>query len=610
MGSGSATDNKGGTMKFLTSRELARAANLNTSGGVIIAQALMQIFRYNRLNRVYSSTYANDPIVFINSILDHLDIRYDVPEKDFENLPSAGSFITVSNHPFGGIDALILLKILMTRRPDVKGMANFLLQKIDPLKDCILPVEPFNNYRDVKSAFKGIKDAVSYVKEGHVVAVFPAGEVSTYQTESNLITDREWLEPVLRIIKMTKVPVIPIYFHGTNSRWFHILGRIHPLLLTAKLASEFINKRHKVIRVRIGKPITVKEQDDFQDIARYGRYLRARTYSLGSALEAKRFFRSFKQRRSGSKEPVAEPADRALLHDEFNRIRQTYELFSSKNYSVVFAPTHAIPYIFEEIGRLREITFRAVGEGTNRATDIDEYDFYYHHLIIWDTDADTVVGAYRIGKGKEIMSQYGMKGFYINSLFRISKSFEPYLDESLELGRSFIVPEYQRKALSLFLLWKGLLTVLLEHAEYRYLIGPVSISNEFSAFSKSLIVEFIRSHYYDPDLANFIKPRREFNLQIDKRVDSRIILDSADRDISKVEKVVSDIDSGYRIPVLLKKYLEINARIIGFNVDPDFNNCLDGLILLDVYNIPAEFVNTLSKDLDEESIRQRFKGTR
>jgi len=594
-------------MKLLTSRELARATNLNIPGGDIIAKALMQIFRYNKLNKVYSSAFDKDPFVFINSILDHLDIKFEVPDRDIENLPSEGPFITVSNHPFGGIDALILLKLLTAKRNDVKGMANFLLQKIDPLKDYILPVNPFETYKDVKSSFKGIKEGLNYLKEGHVVVIFPAGEVSTYQSESNLIVDREWQESALKFIKLAKVPVVPVYFHGTNSRWFHILGRIHPLLRTAKLASELFNKRNKNIKIRIGKPITVKEQSDFRDIARYGRFLRARTYSLGSTLEARKFFLNLNQRRSKKTVPVASPVDRLLLQEEFTSVRQAYELFSSKNYSVIFAPTHAIPRIFEEIGRLREVTFRAAGEGTNRAIDIDEFDFYYHHLVVWDTMADAVVGAYRIGKGKEILNQYGLKGFYISTLFRIKKGFEPYLGEALELGRSFIAAEYQRKPLSLFLLWKGLLTVLLQNSDYRFLIGPVSISNDFSRFSKSLIVEFIRSNFYDSELAAYVKPRREFNLQYDKRFDSKIIIDNADKDISRVEKVVSDVDGGYRIPVLLKKYIEVNAKIIGFNVDPDFNNCLDGLIILDVYNLPADFVKALSKDMSEENIRKRFK---
>jgi putative hemolysin len=595
-------------MKLLTSRELARATNLDIPGGNIIAKALMQIFRYNKLNRVYSSSYDKDPVIFINSILDHLDIRYEVPVKDLENIPVEGPCITISNHPFGGIDALILLRILTSRRKDVKGMANFLLQKIDPLKDYIIPVNPFETLRDVKSSFKGIKEGLNYIREGHLVAIFPAGEVSTYQNESNLIIDREWKDPALKFIKMAEVPVVPVYFHGTNSRWFHILGRIHPLLRTAKLASELFNKRNKNIRVRIGKPLSVKEQSEFRDIARYGRYLRARTYSLGSTLEAKKFFFNSSGGKGKNSVAVAEPQPPEVLREEFYRVRQTHELLTSKNYSVIFAPTQTIPHIFEEIGRLRELTFRAAGEGTNRATDVDEFDFYYHHLVIWDTDADAIVGAYRIGKGKEIFNQYGIKGFYINTLFRISNAFAPYLGEAMELGRSFIVAEYQRKALPLFLLWKGLLTVLLENTDYRYLIGPVSISNDFSEFSKSLIVQFIKDNHYDPDLAAFIKPRKKFTIQVDRRVDSRIIIDSAEKDINRVEKVVSDVDHGYRIPVLLKKYLEINAKIIGFNVDPDFNDCLDGLIFLDVYNLPADFVKALSKDMSEENLRKRFEN--
>jgi putative hemolysin len=593
-------------MKLLTSHELARATNLNIPGGVIIAKALMQIFSYNKLNKVYSSTYDEDPIIFINSILEHLDIKYELPDKDIENIPSSGAFITVSNHPFGGVEALILLRIISSRRTDIKAMANFLLQRIDPLKEYILPVNPFETRKEVKSSFLGIKEGYNYIKDGHGIAIFPAGEVSTYQTDSNLIVDREWQESALKFIKKTEVPVIPVYFHGTNSRWFHILGRIHPLLRTAKLPSELFNKKNKTIRIRIGKPISLKEQAEFKDVARYGRYLRARTYSLGTNLEAKRFYLNFSVRRSKKILPVADPVDPKILKAEFDSIRKNHELFSNKNYSVIFAPTQVIPHIFEEIGRLREVTFRAAGEGTNKSTDVDEFDFYYHHLVVWDDAEEKIVGAYRIGKGKEIFSQYGMNGFYISTLFRMTKGFVPYLGESLELGRSFIVAEYQRKAMPLFLLWKGLLTVLLQNTDYRYLIGPVSISNDFSRFSKSIIVEFIKNNYYDSGLAKYIKPRKKFTVKYDKKVDSEIIIDNANNDISKVEKVVSDVESGYRIPVLLKKYLEVNARIIGFNVDPDFNNCLDGLIMLDVYKLPSEFVKALSKEMQDDIMKSRL----
>lgn len=597
-------------MKLLTSKELARATHLEIRGGEVIARALMQIFRYNRLNRVYADTYDRDPAVFINSILEHLDIRFEVAEKDLENIPAAGPFIIVSNHPFGGIDALILLKILTRRRTDVKVMANFLLQRIDPLKELILSADVTERNRGGKASFEDIGQAMEFVSEGHVLALFPAGEVSTYESESGLITDRAWQESILRAIRMAEVPVVPVYFHGTNSRWYHILDRIHPLLGTAGLGRELINKRHKIIKVRVGKALTVKEQTGFRDTARFGRYLRARTYSLGSNLEARPFFTGFSRNPSHRQEQVIPAVEKKTLSGEVDSIRQTSELFKSGNYSVLFAPTWAIPNMIREIGRLREVTFREVGEGTNKSSDIDEYDFYYHHLIVWDDDAEALVGAYRIGKGNEILNQYGIKGFYINSLFRIKKSFEPMLAVSLELGRSFIVREYQKKAMSLFLLWKGLLTVLLQNSGYRYLIGPVSISNEFSQFSKSLIVEYVMNNCFDYGMAVHIRPRNKFISQVDGRVDSDIITSSEENDISRVEKVVSDVDNGYRIPVLLKKYLEINARIIGFNVDPDFSDCLDGLIMLDVYNIPAEFVSSLTREKDAESAIDRLRGTK
>ncbi len=595
-------------IKLLTPRELARATNLDTPGVAVIAQALMHIFRYNKLNRVYSDNYDNDPVIFIKSIIEHLDIRIDVSEKDIENIPATGPFIMVSNHPFGGVDALILLDILLRKRSDIRVMSSFLLQQIDPLKELILPAE-LAGASIRRSAPAAIDEAMAFVKDGHALALFPAGEVSTYETSSGTINDREWQEPLLRAIKAAGVPVIPVCFHGTNSRWYHILDRIHPLLGVARLGQEVVNKRHKSIRLRIGRVITVADQEGFGDIARYGRYLRARTYSLDSSVEVRPFFRSGIRHRSRRQEAVEPPVDRQILAGEISTLREKYELFAHKNFVILFAPTHAIPNLIKEIGRQRELTFRAVGEGTNRSTDIDEYDFYYHHLVVWDEAAGALVGAYRIGKGREIISQYGIKGFYINTLFRIKKPFESFLADSLELGRSFIVREYQKKPMPLFLLWKGLLTVLLQNGGYRYLIGPVSISNDFSLFSRSLMVRYIQNNFFDSDKARYIRPRMKFNPQIDKRIDCDIIISASEKDISKVEKVVSDVDNGYRIPVLLKRYLEINARIIGFNVDPAFNYSLDGLIMLDVYNIPADIIKSLSGAGAADEIIKRLKGS-
>jgi putative hemolysin len=264
-----------------------------------------------------------------------------------------------------------------------------------------------------------------------------------------------------------------------------------------------------------------------------------------------------------------------------------------------------MPSIMTELGRLREETFRDVGEGTNRSIDIDEFDLYYWQLFIWDEEEKRIVGAYRAGKGKEILDRYGVKGFYINSLFKIDEKFSYILEQSIELGRSFIVKEYQRKPLPLFLLWKGILYFLIKNPEYRYLIGPVSISNRFSSYSKGLIISFMKSNYYDQDFARFIKPRNMFRVPINKE-DYDIIFNNC-TDLSRLDNFIKDIEpEEFRMPVLLKKYVKLNGKIISFNVDPKFNDALDGLLILDLFQVPIDTITSLSKEINDKSLLERF----
>jgi len=398
--------------------------------------------------------------------------------------------------------------------------------------------------------------------------------------------------------------VVPVYFQGTNSRLFHLLGLIHPSLRTVKLPSELFNKKHKKIRIRIGNPISVKEQDAFSDISTYGRYLRARTYALGSALEVRKFFRP-RINRTSKMEPVADPVPGEKILMEIEKIREEYALFTSEHFDVFCTPSIEIPHIMYELGRLREITFRAVGEGTNRSMDIDEYDLYYNQLFVWDRQAQKIVGAYRVGKGQEILRRYGVKGFYLHSLFRMNRRFIPTLRQSLELGRSFIVEEYQRRPMPLFLLWKGILYFLLKHSEYRYLIGPVSISNSFSQFSRGLIMQYIREHHFDVRLARHVRPRTKYNVP-GFNVDEEIILESTD-DLNKFDRFIREVQpNDYSMPILLKRYLKLNGKIIGFNLDPKFNNALDGLLVLDLYDVPMETISSLSREINDDSILERF----
>jgi hypothetical protein len=379
-------------------------------------------------------------------------------------------------------------------------------------------------------------------------------------------------------------------------------------LRTAKLPSEFLNKKRKPIKIRIGSAVTVKEQEGFTEIYQFGRFLRAKTYSLNSRVEVKRFF-NYSLSRKPRPEPVAAPVPQTKILEEIAGIEKDHLLFKLKNFAVYCSPSHAIPSILNEIGRLREITFREVGEGTNRSIDLDEFDLYYHQLFIWDMDASCIVGAYRIGKGAEILHEFGPGGFYVQSLFRMKEGFMPVLQQSLELGRSFVVKEYQRQPMPLFLLWKGILYFLLKNPDYRYLIGPVSISNNYSKISKEMIIKFIMLHHFDWNMARLILPRNAFKFK-SQDPNINVIMENMS-DINKLDQIIGDVDQlNTGLPVLLKKYIKLNAKIVGFNVDPMFNNCLDGLILLDVYDVPKTVIESLSKEVNDGSILKRFYWNR
>lgn len=592
-------------MKLVDSKDFKKAAGLNALGGEGIAKMLMSILKINKINKEYSQISHLKGLEFLDSLLERLQIQYELSADELKRIPKEGPFIIVSNHPYGGIDGLILLKIISEIRPDFKVMANFLLRRIDPIKEYIVPVDPFEGQSQIAASMAGIKEALNHIRDGKPLGIFPAGEVSTYyNTEAPGVADKQWSDSIIKFIKKMEVPIIPVYFKGTNSRLFHILGLIHPMLRTAKLPSELFNKKNKVVKLRLGIPITVKEQNEFTDISRFGRFLRLKTYALGSSIEVRKFF-NYKLKREPKPQDIIAPILQELIESEVEALRENNLLFTSKNFSIFCAPSVDMPHIMTELGRLREVTFREIGEGTNRKMDVDEFDLYYNQLFVWDEDEKTIVGAYRVGKGKEILNRYGKKGFYIQSLFKIDNGFSSILTQSIELGRSFIVKEYQRKPLPLFLLWKGILYFLIKNPEYRYLIGPVSISNRFSNFSKGLIINFMKANYYDHEFARFISPRNTFRVPVSKD-DTEVIFEKSN-DLNKLDKFIQDIETNdFRMPVLLKKYLKLNGKIIGFNVDPKFNNALDGLLILDLFQVPIDTITSLSKEINDKSILERF----
>ncbi|TFF34957.1 lysophospholipid acyltransferase family protein [Mucilaginibacter psychrotolerans] len=584
-------------MKVITTEEFAKATKLDKLKMPGLASLLMELMKINQVNDLFAQAQPKQGPEFVDAILKGCGIEIDFDERELKNIPKDGAFIAIANHPYGGIEGMVLLKILCMVRPDAKLMANFLLKKIPNLADYFVAVNPFENVEH-SSSISGLKTTLELLANGTPIGIFPAGEVSTFKMEKKEVTDRLWHPVVGKIIAKSKVPVVPIYFHGNNGLLFNLLSLIHPALRTAKLPSELFNKQGHTIKLRIGKPIKITDIPDNNNGAKVLNYLRAKTYALGAGLdEEKKIFNPrnlFKIKRLPEAIVPEIAADK--LEAEIAPLREHYKVWTEKNYEVFITPTSEIPCTIREIGRLREITFREVGEGTNKATDLDEYDIYYHHLFIWDMEAKMIVGAYRIGLGDEIFYSVGKKGFYINEMFKIKEQFSPVLKKSLELGRSWIRKEYQQKPLPLFLLWKGILKYLLDNPRYRYLIGPVSISNSFSQFSKSLIVDYINRNHFDHELAQYVKPRKKFKVNFEN-IDTDLLMSTGDS-FKGLDNLISEVEThNMKVPVLLRQYIQLNAKIISFNIDPKFSDCLDGFLVLDLEKVPQDILEKLGKNL-------------
>ncbi|MDJ0644724.1 MAG: lysophospholipid acyltransferase family protein [Flavobacteriaceae bacterium] len=594
-------------MGLVSAKEIAKVINVDKYGflGTLVGWVLLKTLRISRLNQIYNKHKNKKDITFLNAILNEVQIQFEIPEEDLKRIPKDGSFITVSNHPLGGIDGILLLKLLVEKRPDFKIIANFLLHRIEPLKPYVMPVNPFEDRKDAQSSVAGIKNALLHLKGGAPLGIFPAGEVSTYK-DGKLIVDRPWEEGAIKLIHRAQVPIIPIYFHAKNSRLFYFLSRISGTLRTAKLPSELLTQGSRVIKVRIGKAISVKDQEDYKNVDDFHAFIRKKTYMLANPFQPEGpLIKKPNLKLPKQPKEIIGAVSTGKMAAEVAELRENNaRLLQSKNYEVFFAPSDKIPNILTEIGRLREITFREVGEGTNNAIDLDEYDGYYHHMFLWDNSANIVVGAYRMGLGETIFKKYGLEGFYINTLFRLEPELNKMMSQTIEMGRAFIIKEYQQKPMPLFLLWKGIVHVTLRYPQHKYLMGGVSISNQFSNFSKSLMIEFMKSHYYDPYLAQYIHPKKEYKVKL-KDADKDFVFDESKADMIKFDRIIEEIEPGsLRMPVLLKKYVKQNAKLVAFNVDPKFNNAVDGLMYIRIADLPESTVKPVMEEFQAELERK------
>ena len=376
---------------------------------------------------------------------------------------------------------------------------------------------------------------------------------------------------------------------------------------TAKLPSELTTQSRRPIKVRVGQPISVAAQKEEKTLEGIADLLRKKTYLLANPFEKERLIDKVPTTLKIPKSPkkIASAVSTKVLEGEIEKLREKgCRMLQSKNYEVYLAQQRDMPFILKEIGRQREITFREVGEGTNNAKDLDTFDSYYHHLFLWDDSDKCIVGAYRMGLGSEIFAKHGIDGFYLQDLFRFEPELYGMMSKSIEMGRAYIVKEYQQKPMPLFLLWKGIVHTTLRHPEHKYLIGGVSISNQFSNFSKSLMIEYMKSNYWDPYVAQYIRPKKEYKVKLND-ADKEFIFDETQADLNKFDRLLSEVEPGsLRLPVLIKKYIKQNAKVVAFNVDPLFNNSVDGLMYIKIADLPESTVKPVMEEFQAELERK------
>ena len=548
------------------------------------------------LDRLYR-TLPVDGRSFWDKALAALGITVDVSDQDAQRIPAEGPLVVVANHPFGGVDGLALASLISRARPDVKLLGNSLLSRIPELRRGSFFVDPFGRSSATVANAAAMRAALHWVAGGGALVTFPAGEVSHVRSGSGAAVDAAWSPAVARLATRADATVLPVFFHGTNSRLFHVAGRLHPALRTALLGRELLRQRGQTIAVRIGSVVSPAHLRRFDGARDKTNYLRARTYALGGVRQGsdqgqtRGWFGGARSSPDGqARQRIAEPEPAAALTREIGALPPAQILATSAAFTVCIAPASALTHTLREIGRLREVAFRAVGEGSGSACDLDRFDEHYQHLVVWNHERREVVGAYRVGQTDVILPRLGVDGLYTSTLFRYDQRLLADIGPSLELGRAFVRPEYQRDYSPLLLLWKGIGTFVSRNPRYRVLFGTVSISNDYQSLSQQILARFLYATSFRPDLARRVQPRNPPPFLHDCRGMPPVAAAVA-RTIADVGALVAEIESdGKGVPVLLRQYLKLNARLLGFNVDAAFGGVLDGLMMVDLMDVEREIL--------------------
>jgi putative hemolysin len=555
-----------------------------------VAPALDRLLMLDRLREAFGASLggAREADAF-GALLAELGVRYHVQPDDLARIPAKGPLAIVANHPFGMLEAAVLADILTRARPDVKFMANSILAAIPQMRDRFILVNPFGGRAATLENRIPLRRSIEWLRGGGALAVFPAGEVARFNLSRGAAVDRRWNPSIARLIRMAGCPALPVFFEGANSLSFQLLGLVHPLLGTAALPRELLNKRGSLVELRIGRPVSAETLASLPSDEAAMLYLRCRTDMLAS-----RGLRPQAPRRIPIRLPVPKPAARVavacetqphVVRGEVQGLDAGQRLCEMNELAVYIAPGEQIPNTLREIGRLRELTFRAVGEGSGRALDLDIFDDWYLHLFLWNQEKQEIAGAYRLCATPDVLPRRGIRGLYTSSLFHYRPEFFRRVGPALELGRSFVRPEYQKQIAPLFLLWKGIGHYVATRPDCPTLFGAVSVSNDYNPVSRDLLVSFLKRHT-DPGLAQLVKPKRPFHPAASSKWHAQVL----SRFLTGLEDLtdpIADLEpDGKGVPILIRQYMKLGGRMLGFNVDAKFSNALDGLMLVDLRNTP------------------------
>lgn len=520
----------------------------------------------------------------LEALLSEMKIDLEIRSSDFERIPSKGPLVAIANHPFGVLDGAALAVLLSRVRPDVRLLANSLLAGVPELHKYCIFVDPFHTQSSADKNLRPLKQAIDWLRQGGALAVFPAGEVSQIDLRQAQVTDPEWSTIPARLVRKTGAKALPVFFCGRNSVTFQLLGLIHPSLRTLFLLQEFFQQREKKVPVRIGKPIPSEFITSLESDDEATEYLRLRTYLL-SYRGKQRTSLPTKVREKLPRKPqeaIASAVPKRFVIADIEALPSDRLLTENAEFAVYAALGSEMPHLLDELGRLREVTFRAAGEGTGRSADIDHFDDYYWHLLLWNKENQELAGAYRAGNTDQIIRRHGIKGLYTHTVFRYDERLFLKLGSALELGRSFVRREYQRQFAPLLFLWKGIARFIANHPETPVLFGAVSISNEYSRLSREMIVRYFEQREDGHDFADLIQPRTPFRPPILRRWDCSAVC-SALRDLDELAEPISDVEEdGKGLPILIRQYAKLGGKLIAFNLDRKFSDVVDGLVVVDL----------------------------